>query len=259
MIKNSVRLPTVYNLIELDQVDSTNKVAKVYADKGEDVYPDGTIIWAKEQTEGRGRRGRTWHSPPGNLYISLILRPEIPLKRAGEFGFIASLALSDSLGTLSPAGHEIFCKWPNDILLNDKKVAGLLMESHTHPTLGGEHLDWLVLGIGVNIISHPEDTDFPATSLRFEQWSSTVEEALTGFSKSFLNWTNRWLNEGFEPVRKNWLWRAKGKGEPITVRLPNETISGRFIDLNEYGALVLETETGIETIHSGDVFFGQDR
>jgi len=250
-----IRLPSQYKLIKRDQVTSTNKVAREWAAKGEDMAPDGTIIWASEQTEGRGRRGRTWHSPPGNLYFSMILRPEIPLSQAGELGFVTSLALNDCLGTLSPAGHDISCKWPNDILLNGKKVAGLLLETESP----GKQLDALIVGIGVNVASHPEGTEFPATSLRYEQFSSTVEETLAGFCKSFLNWTHRWLEEGFTPVRKNWLWRAKGMGEEITVRLANDTLHGRFKDIDETGALILQTDSGNKVIHSGDVFFGEGK
>ncbi|MBC8339469.1 MAG: biotin--[acetyl-CoA-carboxylase] ligase [Rhodospirillales bacterium] len=244
-------LPTAYHLVSLETVDSTNAEAIRRAKEGEEATPDGTLIWAKEQTDGRGRRGRTWFSPPGNLYCSLVLRPDVAIERAAEFSFIGALALYDTLGTIGDAGHQVHCKWPNDILLNDRKVAGLLLETES---TGGVP-DWIVLGFGVNVAVLPGDVEFPATSFRAEGWAASEVECLESFSRHFLKWTNTWLEEGFAPIRKNWLWRCYGKGEEIEVRLENETLSGVFEDLDESGALLLKTGDGIREITSGDVFF----
>ncbi len=248
------KLPSVYNLITFDSVDSTNAEAKILASKGEEDAPDGTLIWAREQTSGRGRRGRVWDSPKGNLYTSLILRPEIPVSEAAQLSFVAALAVYDTLGNIGPAGHQVQCKWPNDILLNDKKVAGILLESE-----GGNAerpADWIILGMGLNVEWHPDNTEFPATSLRFEGFSNTVEDVLEAYSKSFLSWSNRWLNDGFTPIRQNWLWRCKGKDEKIQVRLENETIHGVFKDMAENGALIIDVDGTDRHISAGDVYFG---
>jgi BirA family biotin operon repressor/biotin-[acetyl-CoA-carboxylase] ligase len=245
-------LPSAYHLVSLDTVDSTNAEARRRALEGEEATPDGTLIWAKEQTQGRGRRGRTWVSPPGNLYCSLVLRPEVPIERAGEFSFIAALAVHDALGSIGEAGHQVHCKWPNDILLNDHKVAGLLLETET--TAGGVP-DWIILGLGLNVAIFPGDTEFPTTSLRAEGWGATEADALESFCRHFLKWTNTWLEDGFAPIRKNWLWRCYGKGEEIEVRLDNETLTGVFEDLDEDGALLLKTGDGVRRITAGDIFF----
>jgi BirA family transcriptional regulator, biotin operon repressor / biotin---[acetyl-CoA-carboxylase] ligase len=247
------KLPSVYNLIALETVGSTNAEAKRLAAEGEDTAPDGTLVWSLEQTSGRGRRGRDWQSPKGNLYTSLILRPEVPIAKAAQLSFVAALAVYDALGNIGPAGHQVHCKWPNDVLLNEKKVAGILLESE-----GGNAdtpADWIILGMGLNVESHPEGTEFPATSLRYEGFPSTVEETLEAYSKSFLSWTNRWLSDGFEPIRQNWLWRSMGKGKPIEVRLENTTLNAIFKDMAEDGALVLDDNGTERRITAGDVYF----
>jgi len=245
------RLPSVYNLITFDSVGSTNDEARKLAGQGEDVAPDGTMVWAKEQTAGRGRRGREWSSPEGNLYTSLILRPQVSVAEAAQLSFVAALALYDALGNVSEPGHQIHLKWPNDLLLQEKKVAGLLLESEGS---GDGTLEWVIVGLGLNIASHPENTDFPATSLRFEQWSTSVEEALQAYARSFLGWANRWIEDGFQPVRKTWLQRSIGLGEPIEVRLENQTLTGIFKDMDETGTLILETDGEIRHIAAGDVY-----
>jgi len=246
------KLPSVYNLIALDSVDSTNAEAKRLAARGEDDTPDGTLVWAGEQTAGRGRRGRDWDSPKGNLYCSLVLRPEVPIAEASQLSFVAGLAVFDALAALSEPGHEVQLKWPNDILLNGKKVAGILLEAETAED---QTPPWLVLGLGLNVGSHPQDTDFPATSLRFEGWGSTDTDVLEAYCRRFLLWSSRWLDEGFAPVRKNWLWHCRGQGEEISVRLENETITGVFRDLDEEGALVLDQDGKERLITAGDVYF----
>ncbi|MAH83705.1 MAG: biotin--[acetyl-CoA-carboxylase] ligase [Rhodospirillaceae bacterium TMED8] len=249
----SINIPAAYNLVSLKKVSSTNEVAKTMAEKGEEAAPDGTLIWALEQTAGRGRRGRNWYSPAGNLFTSLILRPEVPAVRMPELGFVAALAVCDALDSLSEPGHQVQLKWPNDILLNGKKVAGFLLE--TERTSSEQNIQWIVLGMGLNVSWHPEDTQYPATSLRFEEWPTTVEQALEAYTRTFLGWETRWLNDGFLPIRNNWLIRCKGINEEIEVRLGHENLIGVFTDLDENGALVLKQSNSTRKITTGDVFF----
>ncbi len=252
--QDAPRLPPAYRLISLESVDSTNEEARRRAEAGAE---DGTLIWAATQTKGRGRSGRSWTSPAGNLYISLVLRPDCSLAKAAQLGFVAGLAVKDGIGSVAPPLAEVKFKWPNDILLNGRKGCGILLESKTLP--GGE-LDWLVLGIGLNVQSYPEDTPYDATSLRSEGCpaSLTVAEVLEAVSRHFLTWVNRWLEDGFGPVRQGWLGHAEGLGEEITVRLPNETLKGTFVDLDETGALLLRLADGSERhITAGDVYFGE--
>lgn len=246
------RLPPVYRLVPLERVESTNDEAKRLAAAGAE---DGTLVWAREQSKGRGRQGRSWTSPPGNLYLSLVLRPDCTPAEAAQLGFVAALGVGDGVGSVAPPMVEVHYKWPNDVLFNGRKGAGILLESNMSPDGG---LDWLVLGIGVNLRSHPEDTEFEATSLCFEGAPPELSavDLLEAFARHFLSWVNRWLEDGFAPIRKRWLDHAHGLGEQIRVRLPNETLTGRFHDLDERGALLLETADGaMRSIAAGDVFF----
>lgn len=250
------RLPPAYRLVALDSVDSTNAEALRRARDGAE---DGTVVWAREQTQGRGRRGRGWTSPPGNLYVSLVLRPEVDMPAAAQLGFVAAVALVEALGSLLPPLVEVALKWPNDLLVNDRKAAGILLESETAPDGG---LQALILGLGVNIAQYPDDPEssYPPTSLRAEGAGGELDDAalLEAFGRYFLAWVNRWLDEGFPPVRAAWKARARGMGDSIEVRLPNETLHGTFRDLDTEGRLVLDTGTGApRRISVGDVFFGR--
>ncbi len=246
-------LPPAYRLVALEAVDSTNAEAKRLAARGEDEGEDGTLVWARQQTAGRGRRGRQWYSPEGNLHCSLILRPECPVETALQLGFVAALAVCDAVGHVIDPGYEVWCKWPNDVLLGGKKVAGILLESEANADAMPE---WVVLGVGINVAHFPEDVEFPATSLWAEGCRHVSEvDLLEAFSRNFLAWVNRWLDDGFAPVRTRWLQRTKGLGETIEVRLDNETLSGTFADLDTDGALILEVEGGgRRRISAGDVY-----
>ncbi len=246
------RLPPAYRLVALDSVGSTNDEARRLAAEGAE---DGTLVWAREQSGGRGRRGRRWESPRGNLYVSLVLRPQCSLADAAQLGFVAALGIGDAIGSVAPPLIEVTYKWPNDVLVNGRKAAGILLESQG--TVGSA-CDWLVLGLGVNLASFPEGTEFPATSLRFEGCPPEVTEValLESFGKHFLTWVNRWLGEGFAPIRKAWCNHAHGLGEATRVRLAREELAGVLKDLDETGALILGQDGGGERrVTAGEVFF----
>ncbi len=246
------RLPPAYRLVALETVGSTNDEALRLAAEGAE---DGTLVWAREQTDGRGRQGRSWSSPPGNLYLSLVLRPDCAAAEAAQLGFVAGLALGEAIGSVAPPLIEVTFKWPNDLLLNGHKAAGILLESRSGPD---GTLECLILGVGVNLRHFPEDTGFPATSLHFEGATEVeVVTLLEAFGRHFMSWANRWLDDGFAPVRRAWLNHAHGLGEEIEVRLPRETLKGTFKDLDGRGALVLELPDGaLREISAGDVYFG---
>ncbi len=251
-----VILPPAYRLVALDTVGSTNDEGKRLAREGAE---DGTLVWAREQTGGRGRGGRAWSSPRGNLYLSLVLRPECPAARAAELGFVAAVGLGTALAALVPPLCPVNYKWPNDVLLGEAKVAGILIETESalQPAPDAP-LDWMVLGLGVNIQRYPEDTEFPATSLREEGAGDvTVEKLLETFGIYFLDWVNRWMEDGFAPIRAEWKERGMGIGRKLRVRLPRETVRGKFIDLDADGALLLklENQDTVRRITAGDVFF----
>jgi BirA family biotin operon repressor/biotin-[acetyl-CoA-carboxylase] ligase len=245
------RLPPAYRLVALEEIDSTNSEAKRLAEAGAE---DGTLVWARSQTGGYGRQGRTWSSASGNLFLSLIVRPDCPLATAAQFSFIAAVALGDAFGSVAPPMIEVTYKWPNDVLLNGRKAAGILLESKGNAQ---QNLEWLVIGIGANITSFPTETRLPATSLHFEGCPTSVSavDLLEAFGRHMLSWINIWLDDGFGPVRHAWLRHAQGLKEQIEVRLPSETLHGIFADLDADGTLLLQLPDGSERrIAAGDVY-----
>ena len=240
--------------ITLDEVDSTNAEAKLLAEVGE----RGPLwIKAHRQTSGRGRRGREWVSVKGNLYCSGLYSHAGAIQDAAKMSFAAALAVAETLKHYIPES-KVNLKWPNDVLVEGKKISGILLE-------GGP--DWFVVGIGMNLTSHPHDTDYIATHLLEHVDPSLLEGAepvMTGtdavlaiLSSRFNFWSDVFLEKGFVPIREAWLGWATNIPGPVTVRLSNEVFSGQAIDLDENGALRVSLENGtIRTVHAGDVFFG---
>ena len=244
-------LPPAYRLVALDEVDSTNAEAKRLAEQGAE---DGTLIWARSQTGGYGRQGRQWASAAGNLFLSLVVRPDCPLNQAAQFSFVTAVALGDALGSVVPPLIEVTYKWPNDVLLNNRKAAGILLESKGDSE---QNLEWLVIGVGVNVTSFPTETRLPATSLHFEGCPPSVSavDLLEAFGRHMLSWINVWLDDGFPPVRAAWLRHAQGLKQEIEVRLPRETLHGVFSDLDNEGTLLLKLPDGkTRKVAAGDVY-----
>lgn len=249
MIEAMPALPAGYRLHHYEAVGSSNDEAKTLARAG---APGGTLIWADRQTAGRGRRGRAWASPPGNLYLSVVLRPDAPAGRIAQLSFVAALGLGGALGELAGAAFDWRCKWPNDLLVAGKKLAGILLESET--SAKGQ-VDFVVIGTGVNLMSAPADTEHPATSLAAEGIAGiSPSDLLAAFLRHFDLWRGCWQESGFAPVRRAWLTRAAGLGLPIRVRLERTVLAGRFLDLDADGALVLDTAVGRRKIAAGEVF-----
>lgn len=190
--------------------------------------------------------------------MSLLLRPEMPLARAGQVGFLAALAIRETLATFLPT-RRVACKWPNDVLIAHetgeyRKVAGLLLESEAK---ADGTADWLVLGLGVNVANHPEGVEFPATSLTAHGSGAEVADVLSGIAERFAGWYGRWQAEGFAPVREAWLARAAGIGAPVRVRFETRTEEGVFAGLDGEGALLLHKPGAAAPLRvtAGDMFF----
>jgi len=243
------RLPAFFRLLSVAALDSTNEEAKRQAAQG---APAGLLVWAGAQTAGRGRRGRSFVSPPGNLYMSILLRPGHLAAQAAQLGFVAALAVGEAALSFLPAGTKLAYKWPNDVLVEGRKVSGILLESQA---AAGGRLAWLVVGIGVNLASYPENLETPALSLLAAgagaATPATMLEAVVG---RFYHWHERWRVEGFPPLRAAWLAGAGGLGDDIRVRLQGSEMRGRFAGLDEEGALLLEEGTAQRRITAGDVF-----
>lgn len=252
--RKAYRLIQDYHLLAYEALDSTNEEAKRLASGG---GAHGAVIWAKEQTAGRGRMGRTWISKPGNLYCSLLLKPPFPLEQSAQLSFLSAVAVVDALSPLVLDEKEIRCKWPNDVLLDGRKIAGILLESFTTQSEAGEKEQWVVVGVGVNIEHFPEDTLYPTTCLRAAGVELVSAKIVLGrFVEQFIARYDQWVNEGFAPIRAQWLNYAYGLGESLTVRHGDEQLQGAFTGVSETGELLLEPAQGGQiTIHSGDVFF----
>jgi len=239
-------LPQGFTLVARERVTSTFDIARDLAREG---APDGTMVWALEQTGGRGRRGRGWHSPPGNLYTSTILRPDKPIAEAATLTFVASLAAADTAAATPGVTGDIRVKWPNDALIDGRKFVGILLETEG---------DALIIGVGINVLHHPEDAERPATSL-FDAGAvmPEVSTTLERWSAALAARYSSWKTDGFAPTREAWLARAVGVGGEIVVRAPTWEARGVFAGLDTDGVLLLEPLGGgaSRRISAGDVFF----
>jgi BirA family biotin operon repressor/biotin-[acetyl-CoA-carboxylase] ligase len=238
-----------FRITEVPSIDSTNAALRRRAAEGE---PEGLVLRADEQTAGRGRRGRDWSSPEGNLYVSLLLRPDCRPAEGATVGFVAAVALGRVLRDLTPA--EVLHKWPNDLLIDGKKMTGVLLEAATKPD---GNLDWLVLGMGVNIRSHPETGLYPTTDLVASGGPSLTPRALLDrFLAVFGPFYDAWVEGGFQAIRADWLAFAAGIGERVVARLEREEVAGSFTDLDPDGALIMQLDSGQQRrIAAGDIFF----
>lgn len=247
-----VQAPAGFTIIAREAVASTQDDLRALAADG---AGDGTVVWARRQLAGRGRRERHWDSPEGNLYASLLVRPETDLAAAAQLSFVAALALWQGLAEHVEPSGRLGLKWPNDLLLDGAKVAGILLEAEPAAPDGRP---WVLIGTGVNLVSHPPGTAFPATDLAARGLRHLTPERLLGdYLAAFAHWRGLWRSQGFGPVREAWLNRAVGLDGPVTVRLPGRNLQGRFVALDDTGALLLETDAGARHIvTAGDVFFG---
>jgi BirA family transcriptional regulator, biotin operon repressor / biotin---[acetyl-CoA-carboxylase] ligase len=232
-----------------EEVGSTNDVAKELAEEG---ALHGEVVVAERQTAGRGRRGRSWSSPPRrNLYLSVILRPELPPARAPEVTLLASVAVCQAV---RQAGVAAAIKWPNDVLVSGRKLAGVLTEMAAEV----ERVQWLVVGIGVNV--NADRDDFPeelrelATSLRLERGQPVPRVLFAAALLTALEeWLDRHADEGFAPVRAAWREMSDTLGREVRVRSGGADLVGVAEDVDESGALLVRTAQGLERVVSGDV------
>ncbi|HUK07696.1 MAG TPA: biotin--[acetyl-CoA-carboxylase] ligase [Stellaceae bacterium] len=242
-------LPDFARLMAHEALGSTNDEAKRLAEDGADAW---TVVTSKVQTAGRGRRRRGWSSPAGNLYMSVILRPTGPVATAAQLGFAAALAVGDAISPLLPRPDMLHFKWPNDVQVEGRKIAGILLESAA--ANDGSAL-WLVIGIGVNVVSSPLQPTASATCLKAEgTGEATLPELLRGVIVALKYWVEEWERTGFERLRHAWLARARGLGGTVAVRLERESFTGRFVDLEADGALLVETPAGRRRVAAGEVF-----
>ncbi|HVT55176.1 MAG TPA: biotin--[acetyl-CoA-carboxylase] ligase [Xanthobacteraceae bacterium] len=233
-----------------ETIGSTNAEALARAAAGE---RGPLLIVAERQSAGRGRRGREWVSEPGNLYATLLLSDPAPPSVCPQLCFVAALALHDAVldGCAGLAPARLKLKWPNDLLLDSAKLAGILIEG---AALANDAIA-AAIGFGVNCAHHPADTQFPATDLAKAGFSLPPASLLERLGLRMEERRNEWdRGAGFAKTRAAWLLRAQGIGAEIEVRLPQETLRGTFESMNEQGELVLLRNGARQAISAGDVF-----
>jgi BirA family biotin operon repressor/biotin-[acetyl-CoA-carboxylase] ligase len=246
-----------YRLLSLEATDSTNDDALQAARSGD---PGQLWIAAAEQRAGRGRHGRQWASPPGNLYASLLLIDPCEASAAPQLGFVAGLALHEAVETVTGVGApRLSLKWPNDLLLDGAKVSGLLLEGHR---LGPDGPLAIIIGFGVNVAFAPTGTPYPAIALQAIKPGLAREDVFrslaAAFAKTFAAWrasARMNASDPFGPIRRLWLERAAGIGQEVTLRLPSGEKHGIFEGLDRFGRLQLKSATGVELIDAGDLYF----
>lgn len=235
-----------FSLVSLDSVDSTNRLA---LDLAEQAGANRTWVLSAVQRAGKGRHGREWVSPAGNLYASLLLVSPCPVEDTPKLGFVAGLALAQTVRQLVP-GSDVRLKWPNDLLVGEAKLAGILLEGRM---MGGKQA--VAIGMGLNIQSAPDLPGRAATSLQalgldidrrdvFRLLSVEMTTALAAFASG----------AGFFAIRDSWSRLSLAPGTSLTVKLPGGDRVGRFAGIDAHGRLMLDTADGLVHVDAGDVF-----
>lgn len=238
----------IFRVEALAEIDSTNDALKRRAIAGAE---EGLVLRADVQTAGKGRRGRSWVSDAGNLYMSILLRPGKSPAEAATLGFVAAIALGRLLRAVLTV--PVLHKWPNDVLVDGCKISGILLESGG---ITGGKVDWLVLGLGVNLRHHPSSGIYPTTDLMAADGPGlTPDQAMDLFLAEFRPLYEIWLGQGFAALRQDWLVHCTGLGETVIARLEREEVSGRFEDIAPDGTLVMALADGSRRrIAAGDIF-----
>jgi BirA family biotin operon repressor/biotin-[acetyl-CoA-carboxylase] ligase len=241
-------------LIAHEEIDSTNDEAKRLVQSGE-----AGPLWivARRQSKGRGRLGRSWTSLSGNLHASLIVSGFGTAAIAPQLGFVAGIATLTALLEATEAEGRMALKWPNDILLDNAKLAGILLEGAFLPKGSAAPYGGFacVIGIGVNCVATPADLTSPAIDLSRLPKAPTAAALFGRLSETMADTLDLWANgDGFELLRERWLSYAAGVGQAIKVTLPQETVFGRFETIDASGRLVLATKDGFRIIEAGDIF-----
>ncbi len=224
-----------------ERLGSTNDEAQRLAAEG---APHGTVVHTDEQTAGRGRLSRRWLSPPGNLYLSIVLRPDVAPARVAEIGFLAALAVADSVDALLPRQLRATLKWPNDVLVSDGKIAGILAEQAG---------DAVILGIGLDVLQAPTGLSYKVSTIVGCGGLATVDGARDRVLAALANWMNVWEQDGFAAIRAAWLARAHPVGSALSVQMGDRFINGLFAGLDDEGALLLDDQEARHRIVAGDV------
>ncbi len=247
-------MPSGWRAMAFDSLDSTNAALRRIVELEGDVA-EGLLVWAKTQTAGRGRMGRAWESPEGNVYASILVQAPGDQATAPQVGFVTAVAVAEAILDLPrhnapppPLSH----KWPNDVLADGGKVCGILPEMVT----GLDGKVWIIVGIGINLKPvDVENATYPIGSLASYNIDTTPGHVLTVVCRTFCARLAEWRQQGFAPSQKAWLEKAPPIGFEMSVGLPSGAVRGNFAGLDKDGALLLDSPQGRKRILAGDVLF----
>jgi BirA family biotin operon repressor/biotin-[acetyl-CoA-carboxylase] ligase len=243
-----VRLPKGHRLVHFSEIDSTNAEAMRHAAQGE----EGPVwYWADRQMQGRGRLGRFWDSEVGNLYATLLVAEKMNPSRAGSLSIAVALAVFNTFQALLPKTAHVELKWPNDVLIEGKKAAGILVES-----ICAADLMFFAIGCGLNLRHAPSGTRYGATSLADHGVMVSPQVALARLAEEMDRVWILWDGgAGFDALKPLWLRHAKGAGQSIGIVAGGQTVQGYFEGLGQDGSLLLRNQAGLHEFHAGEVSF----
>lgn len=244
-----------YSLVWREETGSTNADALEAARSG---HHAPCWFVAGKQASGRGRSGREWISPEGNLYASLLLRNPCEIAVASQLGFVTGIALHDAISRLTGmAAPRLQLKWPNDVLLDGKKLVGLLLEAQS---MGSDTN--IAIGCGINVTHRPQGVPYSVATVNEVAPVVTIADMFEALSLAFDSVFSFWqkssgksATQRFAPIRSLWLERAAGIGEAASLRLPQGKINGVFAGIDGLGRLELQTDKGMQLVDAGDLFF----
>lgn len=237
----------VWKIEDYAVLDSTQDLLKAYAAQGR---PEGAVVQAFAQECGRGRHGRVWDGGPGNLFLSVLLRPGCAAGKIGQLSLCAGVAVAAAIRPYLADPGALSLKWPNDVLLDGKKCAGILPETGLD---ADGRVDWVALGIGVNVKTAPPDIgaaveDFSPQRVELQEFRDALLSALGAYY-------GRWQAQGFTAIREEWLALGHRKGDLLLVKPGEKTLSGYFETIDNDGTLFLCDGDGmLRKVSSGDVY-----
>jgi BirA family transcriptional regulator, biotin operon repressor / biotin---[acetyl-CoA-carboxylase] ligase len=245
-----------YRELHYPVLESTNLEAKRLARLG---YEEGTLVIAEKQTGGYGKQGRQWFSPEGNVYASLILKPQKTLMETAQLSFVGCVALGHVLQEILPPYQHIGYKWPNDVLINYAKVSGVLLESETS---SDQTLEWVVIGIGLNVENSPQNLPYKTTHLLKEGAAYTRPQVIEHLKTVFAYFYDMWNTKGFSLIRDLWHEKALGLHEKKIITIGNQEEIVIMEGLDKDGGLQM-TQEGLykehKTLYAGDIFFKEQK
>lgn len=253
-----------YTFYKYDSIDSTNDEARRLINKGDlEQFPqeagtawgENAVVLADSQINGKGRLGRHWYSPPGNLYMTVVKRPQVPITQLSQISLVVGVAVRRVLEKFISPDHHLALKWPNDILINGMKIGGILVETDIPST---EAPPVCYIGIGINLLSSPDLINYPACSLLdFTKNVPTRDDFSRLLLASIETVFEDWTKSGFQEIREEWLWHAYGLGKPVQGIAENGfKLYGRLLTIDPEGALIISDEDGREhLVRSGEITY----